>query len=111
MYELNEEIMKDILVFISNGDREKIKYEPKTRLSTESFDKLFTGKKYIVFKEGKRFAICIEGITVEDIRNITLPIFRNEIKEREALTEIFNKLNRFICIYHVLDLGNSVYLV
>ncbi len=258
MYELNEEIIKDILVFISNGDREKIKYEPKTRLSTESFDnmelfnldvvkyngknytcvpynkknivlsdintyvydeseyeriiykdgkkykqkvrrkqkrnifqgiyigvplaknnsahmylipnnlndkilqskimeyikyngkhvmlenlefskkykvfcddeiqaryilslsfmekineldKLFTGKKYIVFKEGKRFAICIEGITVEDIRNITLPVFRNEVKEKEALTEIFNKLNRFIYIYHVLDLGNSVYLV
>ena len=40
-------------------------------------DELYKGKKYIVFKEGKRFAICIEGVSIENIKNSKIPLFRN----------------------------------
>jgi len=68
-------------------------------------DKLFPEKKYIVFKEGKRFAICIENTTIEDIKNIKLPIIRNEIKEINKLIRVFEQLNNLFKIYHILDLG------
>lgn len=72
-------------------------------------DEIFKDKKYIVFKEGKRFAICIENISIEDIKNITLPIFRNKDKEIKILANIFEKLNNLFKIYYILDLGNDIY--
>ncbi len=72
-------------------------------------DELYKEKKYIVFKEGKRFAICIEGISIEDIKKIRLPIFRSESKEYEQLNKIFSKINGLFEIYHILDLGNELY--
>ncbi len=72
-------------------------------------DKLFAGKKYIVFKEGKRFAICLEGVSIREIKNLTLPVFRNEKKEAAILRKMYEKLSRFFEIYDVLDLGNDLY--
>lgn len=72
-------------------------------------DELFKEKKYIVFKEGKRFAICIEGVKLQDIRDIKLPIFRNKEKEIQVLTSMFIKINNLFKIYHILDLGNELY--
>lgn len=72
-------------------------------------DKEFKGKKYIVFKEGKRFAICIEGLSIEQIKNITLPPFRKENQELKILNDIFDRLNKMFKIYHILDLGNDLY--
>lgn len=72
-------------------------------------DNLFKGKKYIVFKEGKRFAICIEGLTIEKIMKTRLPIFRKETKELEILTSMFKQFNNLFKIYHILDLGDDLY--
>jgi len=72
-------------------------------------DELYKGKKYIVFKEGKRFAICIEGLSIENIKKIKLPAFRNQNKEINVLTSMFTKLNDLFKIYYILDLGNDLY--
>ncbi len=72
-------------------------------------DEMFSGKKYIVFKEGKRFAICVEGLSIENIKNEKLPAFRNEKIEVKKLENMFLKLNGLFNIYHVLDLGNDLY--
>lgn len=72
-------------------------------------DELYKGKKYIVFKEGKRFAICIEGLSIENIKRIKLPIFRNERQELNILNKIFIQLNNLFKIYYILDLGNELY--
>lgn len=73
-------------------------------------DNLFEGKKYIVFKEGKRFAICIEGLSIEEVKKNKLPIFRNEVKEIKILSNVFEQLNNLFMVYHVLDLGNNLYV-
>ena len=72
-------------------------------------DELFEGKKYIVFKEGKRFSICIDGMKLQNIRNMNLPIFRTPLKEKEILKEIYLKISNLFKIYHILDLGNNLY--
>ena len=72
-------------------------------------DKLFPEKKYIVFKAGKRFAICIEGFSLQSIRNNTLPLFRNEKREKKVIQKIYEKISNFFSIYDVLDLGNELY--
>ena len=72
-------------------------------------DELYKGKKYIVFKEGKRFAICIEGLSIENIKKIKLPIFRNKNKEINVLINMFMKLSNLFKIYYILDLENDLY--
>lgn len=72
-------------------------------------DELYKGKKYIVFKEGKRFAICIEGVSIENIKNSKMPLFRNEKIEYKYLCNIFNQLMNLFNIYYILDLGNELY--
>ena len=72
-------------------------------------DELYKGKKYIVFKEGKRFAICIEGVSIENIKNSKMPLFRNEKIEYKYLCNIFNQLRNLFNIYYILDLGNELY--
>ena len=72
-------------------------------------DELYNGKKYIVFKQGKRFAICIEGISIDEIKKIKLPFFRNENREFNELSCVFSKFNNLFKIYHILDLGNDLY--
>lgn len=72
-------------------------------------DELFEGKKYIVFKEGRRFAICIDGLKLQYIREMKLPVFRNKNKEKEILKEMYIKISNLFKIYHILDLGNTLY--
>ena len=74
-----------------------------------NLDELFKGKKYIVFRKGKRFSIFIEDLTIESIKKNNLPIFRDPVKERTVLNEIFNSLNDLFKVYRVLDLGNERY--
>lgn len=72
-------------------------------------DEVFKEKKYIVFKEGKRFAICIEGLKLETIRKMTLSIFRNSKREQKILLNMYTNLNNLFKVYHILDLGNDLY--
>ena len=72
-------------------------------------DKIYDGKKYIVFKEGRRFVICIEGLSVGKILNNSLPLVRNNEKEHRVLMNIFTDLSKLFSIYDILDLGNDVY--
>lgn len=73
-------------------------------------DNELAGKKYIVFKEGRRFVICLEDFKIEDLRKSTLPIIRNEEKEVEAVKFIYSKLLKLFKIYDILDLGNDLYV-
>lgn len=75
-----------------------------------NLDEKFDCKKYIVFKEGKRFAICMEGITIEDIRKINLPIFRNKNRELKTLNKIYNRMKSLFEIYDILGLENDLYV-
>ena len=40
MIEINEDIIRDIIAFISNNNVENILFEPKQRLAEEAFDKM-----------------------------------------------------------------------
>lgn len=72
-------------------------------------DEIFKEKKYIVFKEGKRFAICLEGVSIEKLKKIKMPYHMDEEKILSGLTNIYNNINKLFQIYHILDLGNDVY--
>ena len=72
-------------------------------------DEIFKQKKYIVFKEGRRFTMCIDGVSIEKIKKFSLPVFQNKEKERATLLKVFNELNNLFSIYHILDLGNDLY--
>lgn len=73
-------------------------------------DELFSGKKYIVFKEGRRFAICIQDFRIETLRKATLPLNKNSSKLEENLKYIFKNIYNLFNIYNILDLGNDVYV-
>lgn len=73
-------------------------------------DNLFDGKKYIVFKEGRRFSICIENFSIESLDNNCLPVIRNKVKELKVLAHIFEQINKLFEIYHILDLDNDLYV-
>lgn len=73
-------------------------------------DNELSGKKYIVFKEGRRFVICLEDFKIEDLRKSTLPIIRNEEKEIEAVKYIYSNILKLFKVYDILDLGNDLYV-
>jgi hypothetical protein len=73
-------------------------------------DKLFKGKKYIVFKEGRRFVICIEGFKIENLRKVSLPLNNTSKKLKENIKFIFKNLYNLFEIYNVLDLGKDIYV-
>ncbi len=75
-----------------------------------NIDNILEGKKYIVFKEGRRFVICLEGFKIEDIRKTLLPIKYNEEKVKDTLKYIYDKLYTLFAIYDILDLGNDLYV-
>lgn len=73
-------------------------------------DNELAGKKYIVFKEGRRFVICLEDFKIEDLRKFTLPIIRNEEKEIEVVKYIYSNILKLFKVYDILDLGNDLYV-
>ena len=75
-----------------------------------NIDDIFEGKKYIVFKEGRRFVICLEGFKIEDLRKTLLPFRKTSSKVQENLRYIFKNLYKLFAIYDVLDLGNDLYV-
>lgn len=75
-----------------------------------NIDEIFEGKKYIVFKEGRRFVICLEGFKIENLRKTLLPFNSKSSKVKENLKYIFRNLYKFFEIYDVLDLGNDLYV-
>ena len=75
-----------------------------------NIDKIFDNKKYIVFKEGRRFTICIENFKIENIRKATLPLLYNSKNKKENLKYIFENIFNLFEIYNILDLGNDVYV-
>ena len=67
-------------------------------------DKFFTYKKYIIFKTGTRFALCIQDLRLSEIKeNIKFPSFNNKKRELKALTRTFERLNDIFNIYHILS--------
>ena len=73
-------------------------------------DKTIKSKKYIVFKEGRRFSICIQDFSIESLRKSTLPIKYTQERVRENLEYIFKNLYSLFNIYNILDLGNDLYV-
>lgn len=73
-------------------------------------DELFDCKKYIILKKGRRFAICLEDFSIDQITNIVLPPFRNKNSEFKKLSEMFEKINNLFRIYHILELDNDLYI-
>lgn len=95
VYSYNEEQTKQVL---SLGLIEKI----------NKLDELYKEKKYIVFKEGTRFSICIDGIKIKDIKeDIKFPMFRNKYREYKVLKNTFEEISKLFEIYHTLDLENN----
>lgn len=75
-----------------------------------NIDDVLEGKKYIVFKEGRRFVICLEDFKIENIRKVTLPISKKEDKIQDTLKYIYNNISKLFEIYDILDLGNDLYV-
>ncbi len=105
----NTEFMKKYKVFCDDEIQARYILSMSLMERINKVDEIFKQKKYIVFREGRRFTMCIEGISIEKIRNYSLPVFQNKEKERETLLKIFNDLNKLFRIYHILDLGNDLY--
>lgn len=75
-----------------------------------NIDDILEGKKYIVFKEGRRFVICLEGFKIENIRKCVLPFSKNSKKVIENIKYIFKNIYKLFMIYDILDLGNDIYV-
>ena len=75
-----------------------------------NIDDIFPDKKYIVFKEGRRFAICVDGIQIENLRKTLLPLKRREDIVEENIKFIFKRLYSLFDIYNILDLGDDLYV-
>ena len=55
MIEINEDIIRDIIAFISNNNVENILFEPKQRLAEEAFDKMNLFNLNIVKYNGRNY--------------------------------------------------------
>lgn len=75
-----------------------------------NIDNVLKGKKYIVFKEGRRFVICLEGFKIEKLRKISLPFNLNSPKLKENIKYIYENINKLFEIYNILDLDNDIYV-
>ncbi|MBO5477839.1 MAG: DUF3137 domain-containing protein [Clostridia bacterium] len=73
-------------------------------------DDILPGKKYIVFKEGRRFAICIQDFKIEDLKKTTLPLNKNSEKLKSNIRYIYKNIYKLFEIYNILDLGNDLYV-
>lgn len=105
----NAEFMKKYKVFCDDEIQARYILSMSLMERINKIDEIFKQKKYIVFREGRRFTTCIEGVSIEKIRNYSLPVFQNREKERATLLKMFNDLNNLFKIYHILDLGNDLY--
>ncbi len=75
-----------------------------------NIDDVFENKKYIVFKEGRRFVICLDDFKIEKLRNTFIPLNRNSDKLKENIYYIFKNIYNLFYIYDILDLGNDLYV-
>lgn len=75
-----------------------------------NLDKVFPTKKYIVFKQGRRFCICIENSTIEKAMDNLFGLFRHKRNEYKKLEKLYKYLYDLINIYNILDLGNDLYV-
>lgn len=75
-----------------------------------NLDKVFPTKKYIVFKQGRRFCICIENSTIEKAMDNLFGLFRHKRNEYKKLEKLYKYLYDLINIYNFLDLGNDLYV-
>lgn len=75
-----------------------------------NIDNILKGKKYIVFKEGRRFVICLEGFKIEKLRKVSLPFNSNSNKLKENVKYIFENVSKLFEIYNVLNLENDIYV-
>lgn len=73
-------------------------------------DTILPGKKYIVFREGIRFAIFLEDKKIEEVRKCTLPLKRNEEKIKKDFEFMYKEISKLFSIYDILDLGNDIFL-
>lgn len=72
-------------------------------------DSVLKDKKYIVFRENGRMTLFVENETMDDTRNMKIPVVKNLLKEQKCLLNMFKRLMRYIEIYETLDLGNKLY--
>lgn len=73
-------------------------------------DKIFPGKKYIIFKKTGKISVLFSG---ESIRNeldksVNL-LFSNE--DKRFCEEVFKYFNKFLEVYKILDLENRLYMI
>ncbi len=75
-----------------------------------NIDKIFDNKKFIVFKEDGRFAICIQGFSIQKLRKTNLPNNFKKEKMSGALYYLFKNIYNLFDIYNILDLGNDLFV-
>ncbi len=105
----NLEFSKKYKVYCKDEIQARYILSLKFMENINKIDSIFEGKKYIVFKEGKRFAICIQDFKIEDIRKATLPIIRNEQKVKSTIEYMYKNLNRLFKVYEILELNNDLF--
>lgn len=73
-------------------------------------DKIFPDKKYIVFKQGRRFCICIENNNMKKANSKLFKFSRHKRREYKNLSKVYQYIYNLIDIYNILDLGNDLYV-
>lgn len=106
----NLELSKKYKVFSDDEIQARYVLSMSLMERINKIDNELSGKKYIVFKEGRRFVICLEDFKIEDLRKMTLPIIRNAEKEEAAAKYIYSNLLKLFKVYDILDLGNDLYV-
>jgi len=71
-------------------------------------DKLFTNKKYIIFRPDGKIGIFIENFTISNILKQDITIKKGKITD-EYLINFFEKINNIYKIHDILDLNNDLY--
>ena len=95
VYSYDEEQTNKIL---SNGLMDRI----------NKIDSIFNTKKYIVFKEGTRFAICLNDVRITDIKKRIKPLtFRIKGMEFKRLCKNFEAVRYLYMIYQILAEENN----
>jgi hypothetical protein len=73
-------------------------------------DKIFPGKKYIVFKKTGKISILFSGESIEKKLNDKVRLSNSDSRFKFC-EEIFNYFNKFLEVYKILDLENRLYMM
>lgn len=73
-------------------------------------DKIFPGKKYIVFKKTGKIVILFSGESIKSMLDSKVNLL-NSNSRFKFCKEIFNYFNKFLEVYKILDLENRLYMM